>query len=177
MSLLNTPYMATPYPAVLGGTKDSYNFYQLQLQIGIECSFGMLHRWAILRSAILMNVTTQKTVALVMALAKLHNYCIDADNRTYDLTSTANDEWHTEVNGAVPLVAPGDSWQDLISEQLLDDGNHFDDLGGTAGTLVDSTCSVAITTSANKQTDGVAIPRDRLHAYSIASIGVTRPTP
>jgi hypothetical protein len=41
--------MATPYAAVSGGTKDAYNFYYLQLQIRIECAFGMLtHRWAIL---------------------------------------------------------------------------------------------------------------------------------
>jgi hypothetical protein len=45
-------YMATPYPAVLGGSKDAYNFYHLQLQIQIKCTFGILtHRWSILRSA------------------------------------------------------------------------------------------------------------------------------
>ncbi|KAI2501607.1 DDE superfamily endonuclease [Fragilaria crotonensis] len=170
---LSTPYMATPYAAVLGGTKDSYNFYHSQLRIRIECTFGMLtHRWAILRSAIPMNVTIQKTVALVMALAKLHNYCIDADDGTSDLTSTANDEWHTEVNGAVPLVAPGDSRHDLIPEQLLDGGNHFDDLGGHTGRYNMQRRYNYI----SEQTDGVALPRDRLHSY-IESIGVTRPTP
>jgi len=106
---LNTPYMATPYAAVSGGTKDSYNFYHSQLRIRIECTFGMLtHRWAILRSAIPMNVTVHKTVALVLALAKLHNYCIDAEDGNSDLTHTASDEWLTEVNGGVPLVATGD---------------------------------------------------------------------
>jgi hypothetical protein len=69
---LNTPYMATPYAAVSGGMKDSYNFYHSQLRIRIECTFGMLtHRWATLRSAIPMNVTIQKTVALVLALATI----------------------------------------------------------------------------------------------------------
>jgi hypothetical protein len=62
---LNTPNMATPYAAVSGGTKDAYNFYHSQLRIRIECTFGMLtHRWAILRSAIPMNVTVQKTAQL-----------------------------------------------------------------------------------------------------------------
>jgi hypothetical protein len=118
-----------------------------------------------------MNVTIQKTVALVMALAKLHNYCIDADKGTFDLTSTANDEWHTEVNGAVPLVAAGDSRQDLIPDQLLDGGNHFDDVGGYAGRY-----NMQRRYNYISETDGVALPRDRLHSC-IASIGVTRPTP
>jgi hypothetical protein len=42
---LNTPYMAKPYAAVSGGTKDAYNFYHSQLRIRIKCTFGMLtHR-------------------------------------------------------------------------------------------------------------------------------------
>jgi hypothetical protein len=104
---LNTPYMATPYAAVSGGTKDAYNFYHSQLRIRIECVFGMLtHRWAILRSAIPMNVAVHKTVALVLALSKLHNYCIDADKCPFCDTafSTAADEWRNEASGAVPLV-------------------------------------------------------------------------
>ena len=106
---LNTPNMATPYAAVSGGTKDAYNFYHSQLRIRIECTFGMLtHRWAILRSAIPMNVTVQKTVAVVLALAKLHTYRIGADSNL-DLTYTASDECQTEVNGAVLLVAAQDS--------------------------------------------------------------------
>jgi hypothetical protein len=170
---LNTAYMATPYPAVSGGTKDSYNFYHSQLRIRIECTFGMLtHRWAILRSAIPMNVSVQKTVALVLALAKLHNYCIDAEDGTSDLTYIAQDEWRTEVNGGVPLVAvAGESQHDVIPEQLLDGGNHFDDMGGTVGRHARQRRYNHIS-----ETTGVQLPRDRLHDY-IASIGVTRPTP
>jgi hypothetical protein len=95
---LNTPYRATPYAAVSGGTKDSYNFYHLQLRIRIECAFGILtRRWAILRSAIPLGITVAKTVALVLALAKLHNYCIDEDrDMTPDLLHTPNDEWNIE---------------------------------------------------------------------------------
>ena len=89
---LNTPYMTTPYPAVSGGTKDAHNFYLSQLRIGIECTFGMFaHRWAILRSSIPLNVSVRKTVAIVLALAKLHNYCcIDANDSAVP-PSTAND--------------------------------------------------------------------------------------
>ncbi len=172
---LNTPYMATPYAAVSGGTKVAYNFYHSQLRIRIECTFGMLtHRWAILRSVIPMNVSVQKTVALVLALAKLHNYCIDADGAS-DLTFTASDERQHEINGAVPLVTTGDSQEssghDVVPEQLLDGGNHFDDIGGVNGRYNRQRRYNTISENA-----GVALPRDRLHS-NVAAIGVTRPTP
>ena len=103
---LNTQYMATPYSAVSAGTKAAYNFYHSQLRIRIECTFGMLtHRWGILRSAIPMNVTLRKTIALVLALAKLHNFYIDFDN-IQALSQMPTDEWQNEMNVAVPLVVP-----------------------------------------------------------------------
>jgi hypothetical protein len=130
---LNTPYMATPYPAISGGTKDAYNFYHSQLRIRIECAFGMLtHRWAILQSAIPMNVSVKKTVALVLALAKLHNFCIDNDVRHCDVAYiSAADEWRNEMNGAVPLMETqhSESGRDVTACQLLDGGHHFDDIG------------------------------------------------
>ena len=173
---LNTPYMATPYAAVSGGTKDSYNFYHSQLRIRIECTFGILtHRWAILRRAIPVNITIQKTVALVIALAKLHNFCIDADDGNSDLASTANDEWNTELNGGVPMVdivLQGDSSEDaIIPEQLLDVGHHNDDIGGSIGRYNRQRRYNNISDNS-----GVPLPRDRLHSY-IETIGMTRPTP
>jgi hypothetical protein len=92
--------MATLYAAVSGGTKDVYYFYHSQLRIRIEFTFGMLtHRWSILRSAIPMNVSIRKTVALVLALSKLHIYCID-QNDSSDLMYN---------NGAFPVVTVRDS--------------------------------------------------------------------
>ena len=53
-----------------------------------------------------MNFTMWKTVALVLVLTELHNYCIvDAKDGNSDLTHTASDEWLTDVYGGVPLVA------------------------------------------------------------------------
>jgi hypothetical protein len=117
-----------------------------------------------------MNVGVHKTVALVLALTKLHNYCIDADDNS-DLTSTATNEWQTEVNGGVPLVATGDqsSSHDVIPEQLLDGGNHFVDIGGVTGRY-----NMLQRYNYISKNAGVPLPRDRLHSY-IASIGVTRP--
>jgi hypothetical protein len=165
--------MATPYAAVSGGTMDSYNFYHSQLRIRIECAFGMLtKRWAILRSAIPVGVTVAKTVALVLALAKLHNYCIEEDcHVTPDLSYTANDEWNIELNGGVPLVAAATDDGHVIPQQLINGGNHFDDLGGANGRY-----NRQRRYNYASETTRVPLPRDQLHSY-IASIGVTRPTP
>jgi hypothetical protein len=102
---LNTPYMATPYAAVSGGgTNNAYNFCHSHLRIRIECTFEILtHRWAVLRSAIRVNIRIKKTVALVMALAKLHNYCINANDNNIS-ANTARGKWTSEINSAVPLV-------------------------------------------------------------------------
>jgi hypothetical protein len=165
--------MATLYAAVSGGTMDSYNFYHSQLRIRIECAFGMLtKRWAIRRSAIPVGVTVAKTVALVLALAKLHNYCIEEDRHvTPDLSYTANDEWNIELNGGVPLVAAATDDGHVIPQQLINGGNHFDDLGGANGRY-----NRQRRYNYASETTRVPLPRDQLHSY-IASIGVTRPTP
>jgi hypothetical protein len=165
---MNASYMATPYPAVSGGTKDAYNFYHSQLRIRIECTFGILtHQWSILRRAIPMNVSIKKTVALVFALAKLHNYCIDQSDNS-DLTYFANDEWLHELNGAVPLVPTRDSQStgnnNVIPEQLMDGGHHFDDIGGIRGRY-----------NYISTVNGTPLPRERLHSH-VESIGLTRPT-
>ena len=160
--------------------RESYNFYHSQLRIRIECAFGMLtHRWSILRSAIPRRVSIRKTVALVLALAKLHNFCIDSDD-SCALSHTARDEWNMELNGAIPLVITrrhshnsSEAQEDVVvvPQQLLDAGNHFDDIGGA-------------TIRYNRQrrysywmrNEGMVLPRDRLHTL-IASVGLTRPTP
>lgn len=79
---LNMPYMATPFTNVAGDpnrvAKDSYNYYHSQLRIRVECAFGMMvHRWGILRMAMLRLLSVTKIVAMVNALAKLHNFCIN----------------------------------------------------------------------------------------------------
>ena len=84
------------------------------------------------------NFSIQKTVALVLALAKLHNYCIDCSD-TCNQTLTAADEWHQEMNGAVPplVVAPRSQAAGnnniAVPEQLMHVAHHSNDIGGTRG--------------------------------------------
>jgi DDE superfamily endonuclease len=74
---VNTRYMATPFKAVRSGSKDEYNFYQLQLKIRVECAFGMLvNCWGILRRALLTAISFNRSMLLVMCLCRLQNFCI-----------------------------------------------------------------------------------------------------
>ena len=70
--------MCTPWRNVSGGPKDAMNFFHSSLRIYIECAFGILvHRWGILRKPMPPNILVQKISSLVLALCKLHNFCID----------------------------------------------------------------------------------------------------
>jgi hypothetical protein len=68
-----------------------------------------------------MNVSVKKTVALVCALGKLHNFCIDIESDMDIPVPTFADEWEIEMDGGVPLVpAPAaESSGDVIPDQLL----------------------------------------------------------
>ena len=156
--------MATPYSGISGGTKDAYNFYHSQLRINIECTFGrFVHRWAMLRGAIPMNITLAKTTAMIVAMAKLHNFCIDqGDNASQP---TAVDTQHIVLNGAVPLDRSDEADMDLPID-LMYGGHHFDDM--------------AHSVRQQRQREGRAstaeLPREKLHK-DIASKGLKRPAP
>ena len=75
---VDSEYMVVPFknPKIECG-EDDFNFFHSQVRINVECAFGMLvHRWGILRRPISAQIGLQKTTALVMALCRLHNYCI-----------------------------------------------------------------------------------------------------
>lgn len=103
-----------------------------QLRIRVECAFGQLvHCWAILRSEISFNVTIKKVVALVNALAKLHNFCIDIQDRLgfdeHILDSMPVDSHHLRSNGGLVSLNAGSGSDSPIPTQLLGWGHHSDD--------------------------------------------------
>ncbi len=78
-----------------------------------------------------MNIRIEKTAALVVALAKLHNYCFNAKDNNIS-ANTARDKCTSEINLAVPLVQVGGNDKGstvVLREQLLHGGEHFDDIG------------------------------------------------
>ena len=88
---INTPYMVTPFKGNTTDAQDAYNFYHSQLRIHIECAFGMLvHRWGCLRKPMPMHFGTHKISRLVLAMCKLHNFCIDCNHS--DVAPTYQDD-------------------------------------------------------------------------------------
>ena len=136
---VNAPYMCTPWRIVSGGPKDAMNFFHSSLRICIECAFGILvHRWGILRKPMPSNISVQKISSLVLALCKLHNFCIE--NTTVGVECPEDsDILNIAVQGGLFLPRMDNSrqyvWEcdtniysqsDRLNE-LLDGGAHMDD--------------------------------------------------
>jgi hypothetical protein len=84
-------------------------FFHSQLRIQVECAFGMfVQRWGILRSAIPKGISVRKTMSLVLALAKIHNFCIEQTD-TSILPVLPEDEFRlvTQASGDIPLEEGG----------------------------------------------------------------------
>jgi hypothetical protein len=45
LAYVNSAFMMTPFKNMKSGAKDNFNFYHSQLQIYIECGFGMFVGW------------------------------------------------------------------------------------------------------------------------------------
>ena len=160
---LNSSYMATPYSGgALSFSKDAYNFYHSQLRIQIECAFGKFsQRWGLLRSALPKRVTVKKAVALVFALAKLHNFCIEQREAIEVLP--AQDTSHIEQVGGVPLV-PDAQTNVLVPRQLIGGGEHFDGFDRNERRRY------------QRRFNAIELPRERLHAIIVDS-DLRRPQP
>jgi hypothetical protein len=140
---INTNYMVVPFKAVSSGPKDAFNFYHSQVRINIECAFGMLvHRWGILRKSIPVNIRLPRTCALVLALCRLHNFCIDENDITIT-PPTSEDSLDIAVHGGLDLsvfqrlrvdedLGEGETIEynherDRV-DGLLDGGQHMEDV-------------------------------------------------
>jgi len=169
---LNSPYMATPYTAVSldqDGQRDAYNFYFSQLRIRVECAFGMfVHRWAILRAPMPPNIPLKKVIAMVLCMARLHNYCIDNDS-SVAYRRTATDELHSELNGAISLRRNSNG--ELIADELSFGNSHFDDI--SRGQRRERTIAAVQRTIAAVQR---VLPRERLCAI-VGEQALQRPAP
>ena len=129
---INSWYMCTPWRNVSRGAKDAMNFFHSQVRINIECAFGILvHRWGIMRKPMPVNLTVGKISSLVLALCKLHNYCIDKSVDVY--CPIPGDIANIAMEGGLFLPRMDNntdtSWDpssDRLNE-LLDGGQHMDD--------------------------------------------------
>jgi len=133
---LNTSYMATPFTNVAGDPnrveEDNYNFYHSQLRIRVECAFGMLvQRWGILRMAMPRNLSVVKICALVVALARLHNFCIGQSNipeRVPAVLDRDRSHMMNDTSGYVSLRNDNPQQDTVVPTDLLHAGEHFNDV-------------------------------------------------
>ena len=155
--------MATPYQGGnLSGSRDAYNFYHSQLRITIECAFGCLtQRWGILRSPFPASMSLKKIIHLTLALFRLHNFCLD-EHQIELLQMTAQDECSMEMRGAIPLVATGQAEGQMIPQQLIGGGHHFDGVNQNERRRL------------QRLVAGAVLPREQLHGH-VASQQLQRP--
>jgi DDE superfamily endonuclease len=157
---VNNAYFITPFKNVKKGVKDSFNFYQSQLRIKIECAFGMfVGRWGLLRRALPQAMSLKKVTGLTLCLCRLHNFCIDHREKKL-LTPLASDTMENLAHGGISL-------EDNGADELLHGGQHHDDTTRTFRQ------SFARSTIFDLRT---VLPRDRL-VQMIKSSGFTRPLP
>jgi hypothetical protein len=132
---INSQCTVTPYPNTSGGAKDNCNYFHSQLRIRIECAFGMLvQRWGMLRMVIPRNISVPKTISLVLALAKLHNYCIDeADAEPSTILAQDEQNITENENGSVLLIHDNQIAEVInvnttTPQDLIGGGDLFDDV-------------------------------------------------
>ena len=90
----------------------------------------LVKRWGILHSAMPHGITIKKSVAMVNAMAKLHNFCIDCVDGTKTAEGLLSKVMSNLMNsefGFVELENVDGSEVDF-PVQLMNAGHHFDDV-------------------------------------------------
>ena len=105
------------------------------MRIRIKCAFGMMvQRWGILRMAMPKGLSIVRIIALVNALAKLHNFCIEEVSHGRDsatlLQQLSVDNLHIVNNedGYVPMEASREHGNIHLPRALMEPGHHFRDV-------------------------------------------------
>ena len=125
---MNNNYMIAPFRnATANSIEDDFNYYQSQVRINIECAFGILtQRWGVLRKPIQSSIGMRKVTALTSCLCRLHNFCIDENQRLEPLMS--RDAAIIATGAHVSTTAEEDE-MNRAPQDLMGGGEHFDDLG------------------------------------------------
>jgi hypothetical protein len=93
--------------------------------------------WGILQAAIPKNISISRTISLVHALAKLHNFCInERHGSNYNVTTNEmvpdsleqdNDHLMMQSEGCVTMDADDNNGV-LVPRGLMNGGHHFDNM-------------------------------------------------
>ncbi len=99
--------------------QDNFNFFASQLRIRIEMAFGlMVKKWAILTRP--LSLKMRKIKRLMVAIARLHNFCINerlASQRLHTMTRTANSD---EVPVYTPRNVSFSAQETMLRENAAD---------------------------------------------------------
>jgi DDE superfamily endonuclease len=116
---VNNGYVVTPFKNVKSGMKDFFNFFQSQLQISIECCFGMLvGRWGIPRRAFPQAMTRRNLTGVVNCLCRLHNVYIDNQGDKLMAPALPSDDADSNAHKG--------AGEELTVNDLLHGGDHHD---------------------------------------------------
>jgi hypothetical protein len=100
----------------------------------------LVGRWGLLRAAIPLNISLTRTIAMVHALAKLHNFCIDTHDKMHSkeqapgdiLERLEEDEdymvTHSPEGYIAMNTATDDSGGVSLPSGLMDCGHHSDNM-------------------------------------------------
>ena len=102
----------------------------------MECAFGMLvQKWGLLRTAMPRGISMKKIIALINALAKLHNFCIDQVDKGGEMERDVEEMEQSTLQNTFNMMGGSSGFVELedggtfvVPRQLLDSGNHFDDV-------------------------------------------------
>ena len=119
---VNSPRMIVPYFRAQAGTaEDNFNFFQSQLRMSIECTFGMLvNRFGILHAPLPFSL--RSNIASVQSLMHVHNHIFDKERE--DGCSIGRPE--NVVDGRIEAITDDDG----VSRWFMDSGHHFNDVVG-----------------------------------------------
>lgn len=90
-----------------------------------------MQRWRILQAALPQGITIVKSIALVNALAKLHNFCIDEVNEVEAGIADVlpiDDVATRTSRGAYVMLHAVENADRPIPTELLGGGEHFHDI-------------------------------------------------
>jgi hypothetical protein len=96
--------MLVPYPGqnihITHPELETFNFYQSQLRITIECTFGVfVRRWGILWKSMEYNLALQ--FEIVHACCRLHNFCIQRRIPTFQINGITDPIVATNAEGVL----------------------------------------------------------------------------
>jgi hypothetical protein len=134
-----------------------------------------VQQWGVLQSAIPLGISIRKTIVMVLALAlaKLHNFCIDqTDTNILPMTATDKLRLMGRMTGLVPLDegksfddGTADGMNQRIPRQLIGGGEHFQDVPRE------------VRESRRRIHSDVRLPRERLAKDYVRENNYRRPRP